>query len=339
MQKGSGNKRVTLRDVAKEAGFSVQTTSHVLSGNQTVILPEITKIKIREAAKKLGYIPNPLAQAIRSGKTNTIAIWMPIDRPIMAYLRMLQIIGEKAKESSYDIVILGLDRKSALTTTGKAPYSWPADAIISIDSEKAVEVYRSKSASNIPVSILGFQEFENGDSVAWDVVGAAKKATQTFIEKGRKNIAHLTLNWIIEEFPREQRRRGYTEAIQEVGAKPIFIVCKEETAQSASEAINSFLKSGGAVDALTCFSDTLAVGAIQALIQNGRQIPEDCLVYGFGNYPEAESCQIPISTIAPPFQQVISQAFDWLLDRIETPNQPSRFELLPMQHIDRQSTD
>lgn len=333
-----GAKRITLKDVAKASGYSVQTASHVLSGNLTVNLPDVTREKIKATAKRLGYIPNPHAQAMRSGKTNTIAVWMPIDRPIMTYLRMLQKIGELAKETNYDILILGLDRQSALTTTGKLPHSWPADAIISIDSEKAVQVYREAAAANTPVAVLGFQQFENGDSVAWDVAGASKLATQSLIKKGRKQIVHISLNWIIEDFPREQRRRGYTEAVEEGGISTVLIPCEEETAESASEALQKYLDSGAKVDGITSFSDTLAIGALKTLLANGIKVPDDCLVYGFGNYPESDACLIPISTISAPISQIITNSFDWLLDRIDNPNQPSRFEILPMQLIERDST-
>lgn len=335
----SHKRRVTLKDVARESGFSVQTASHVLSGNPTVRLAESTRLKIKEAAEKLGYIANPHAQSIRSGKTNTIAIWMPTDRPIMAYLRMLQYIGEEAKKTGHHTIIVGLDRNSALTTTGTAPHRWPVDGILSIDAEKAVQKFRDiPNNQNIPVAVLGFQEFINGDSVAWNVADAFRNATQTLIDRGRKNIAHLTLDWIIEDFPREQRRRGYTEAMTAANLVPNFIISKGESFSDATEAVTEYIKKHPETDAIMAFTDALAVGAVRALIKSGKQVPQDCAVWGLGDYPESESCIVPVSTIRPPLDQVIHQSWQWLTQRIETPNQKQRFAVLEMELVEREST-
>lgn len=339
MAPNQGRKRVTLKDVARESGYSVQTASHVLSGNKTVRLPETTRQKIKEVADQLGYVPNPHAQSIRSGKTNTIAVWMPIDRPTIAYLKMLAIVGEKAKETGYDLIIVGLDRTSALTTTGRPPHRWPVDGIFSIDAEKAVEVFRQKPGNaDLPVAILGFQQFDNGDSVAWNLGEAYNRATQSLIAKGRKHIVHVTLDWIVKEFPREQRRCGYTEAMLDAGLNPVLIPVTGESSQDAADAVAKHLNEGHPVDAIMGVTDTIALGAARALIESRKSIPQDCMVWGQGDYPESANYMVPVSTLRPPLEDAIGQAWDWLMDRIKKPGTPTRFISLPMELVERNST-
>lgn len=332
-------KRVTLRDVAQESGYSVQTASHVLSGTKSVKLPDATRRAVLEAAQKLGYIPNPMAQAMRSGKTNTIAVWMPIDRPIYGYLRILTALGACAKSSGHDLMILGLDRQSALTTTGRPPHRWPVDGILTVDAEKAVEVFRgSQGNGDIPVAVLGFQQFANSDSVGWNLSDGCREAVERLISRGRRKIVHLTMDWVLAEFPREQRRRGYTTAMDDAGLSPTFLSCCGESSSDAKQAVLQFLDKGGELDGLTVFNDTLAAGAVSALLERGLSVPGDVAVWGHGNYPEAESCVVPISTLMPPITAVVGQAWEWLIERVDGFRGEGRFTSLDMELIERDST-
>ncbi len=339
MQPTSGRpKRITLADVARVAGVSVQTASHVLTGNKTVRLPEVTRQKVREAAVTVGYTPNRHAQAIRGGKTQIISIWIPVDRPQVNYLRMLHAINIKARESGYELMIAGLDR-SAFTPDAKTPISWPVDGILAIDASKAVEAYRREpSNASTPIVILGYEEFTNGDAVAWDLLGAVKGATTAMIDRGFTNIVHATTDWILADFPRERRRRGYTEAMEEAGLEPKFVGVAGDSSTLISREVAEYIVKNGLPQGFTSFTDTVAIGVARAVLQSGFSVPGDCMVWGFGNFPESEDFLVPISTLKIPIDEVIDQAWTWLMERIENPSLPSRFSEVPMEPIERQST-
>jgi len=333
-------KRITLADVAREAGVSVQTASHVLADNRTVRLPEQTRQRVRDAAHKVGYRPNRLAQAMKNGKTRMVGVWMPVDRPNISLLQFLQAINSSAHGDNYDLMITGLDGSMAYSGEGRRPHVWPVDGIVSLDAGKAIRAFREDPQNDdIPVAILGLEEYPNSDRVSWDLVEAAREVTNRLIARGCKSIVHVSLDWVLEGFPREQRRRGYTEAMLEAGLEPRFVPVKGESSHPAESAVEEYIQSHGCPDGIFGFTDSLAIGAARAVLNAGRSVPEDCLVWGFGNYPESPDYRIPISTIALPVREVVDQAWAWLLERIERPIEENRLALIPMELIERQSSN
>lgn len=331
-------KRITLRDVAKEAGLSMQTVSHVLSGNPTVRLPESTRARVRAAVDKVGYQPNRHAQAIRGGKTNLISVWMPVDQLNLAYLQYLRVVSEFARRDNYELMVNCLQHTDALLSGGKPPTLYPVDGIISIDSGKAIEAFRQIKGNDItPISILGFERVPFSDSVAWNLDGAAKQATYSLISQGAKSIALVTPKWVYDDFPRERRRRGYSEAMEEAGLPTQFIPYTGETSAEIKGSICNFLEENR-IDAAICFNDAAAMGTIRALQKIGLSVPNDVMVIGYGNYPEAADFSVPISTIRLPIDKVMAQAWTWLTERIKDPALEPRFTVVEMEIIHRESS-
>ena len=325
------SKRITLHDVAAEAGVSIQTVSHVMTGNPTVKLPEATREKVREAAKKVGYTPNRHAQAIRSGKTNVIAIWMPVDRPIVSYIRMLQLVSREAKKTGHELMIVPLDRESGLTEQAVAPNMWPVDGILAMDSGAAVERYRETAeGKSTPVVVIGYELVENGDAVAWNVTESVQKATQRLLDSGCKKIVYITMDWQMRDFPYERRRAGYVAALQQAGLEPVVVV--------ASRAVQEYIAANGVPDAFVGMTDLLAMGAVRAVRSAGKQVPDDCQVMGYGSHPDAEDFEVPISTLRSPIGEVIPRAWEKLNRRIEDPTLPSELETFEMEFVKRDST-
>ncbi len=336
----SSPRRITLADVAREAGVSVQTASHVLAENLSVRLPQSTRDRVKLAAEKVGYRPNRLAQAMKRGKTNVIGVWMPVDRPVLNYLRFLAAINRQAHQSGYDLMITGLDGSMAYFAEGKMPYVWPVDGIIAVDAEKAMETFRADPRNDsIPIALMGYDQFNNCDSVGWDLIGAAKETTRRLIAKGCTRIVHVTLDWVLERFGNEDHRYiGYRQAMEEAGLDPIAVTTDSESSTAAAAAVEAYLSKNPMPDAFFGFTDPLAIGAARAVTQRGHQVPEDCLIWGFGDYPESADARIPISTIRVPIEEVTAKAWEWLTQRIDDPNQPSRVELIAMELIEREST-
>ncbi|MBS1727711.1 MAG: LacI family DNA-binding transcriptional regulator [Armatimonadetes bacterium] len=332
-------KRVRLADVAKEAGLSIQAVSHVLSGNESVRIPEATRIRVREAAKKVGYVPNRLARAMKTGKTKVIAIWINLGRLQITYVRMLQALSDRAKAEGYALMIISVDRDLAYKGEGPPPEFWPVDGVIALDAGKALRTFREDPSNDgTPVVVLAMEEYANGDTVGWDVYGGVRNQVERMIAIGKKRIVHLSPQWIIDGYPREQRRRGYTEAMLEAGLEPVIIPVKNESSDSAEMAMSEYLKTNPMPDCVVGFLDNLAVGGARAILNAGARIPEDCWVFGIGNYPEAADFRVPISSLQVPIDALIDQAWTWLLDRIGNQDQETRVQVLPMEFIEREST-
>lgn len=332
-------KRITLRDVAKEAGVSIQTVSHVLGGNPTVSLPDSTRKKVRDAAERVGYQPNRHAQAIRGGKTKLISVWMPVDRPIVTYMRFLKRISMLAKRDGYELMVNCLQRDDALVEGGKPPTLYPVDGVISIDAGKAIQEFRKiRGNDHIPVSILGFEQVEYGDSVSWNLDGASRRAVEDLISRGARRIAHVTIDWILADFPRERRRSGYVEAMEAAGLEPVFIPATGDTSTEAMESLRAHFLANR-YDAVFCVTDTFALAAARLLLEQGLDIPGDTMVFGTGDYPEAEGFVVPISTVRVNTDSVIDASWAWLMERIADPMISPRMRVLEMDIQHRASTN
>ncbi len=331
--------RITLTDVAREAGVSVQTASHVLAENLTVRLPEATRQRVKAAAAKVGYRPNRLAQAMKKGKTNVVGVWMPLDRPVVSYLRFLQAINSLARKSDFELMITGLDASMAYAAEGRLPHLWPVDGIIALDAGKAMTAFREDPRNlSTPIAVLGNEKFENSDSVSWDLVGGSKAATNRAIQLGCRDIVHVSLDWVLRDFPDENRRCGYEQAMLDAGLEPKFISVPAESSTAAAQSVGEYLTANPTPDAVFGFTDTIAIGAARAILAAGRQIPKECRIWGYGDFPESADYRIPISTMRIPIEEVTKQAWDWLMERFENPEQKSRAAEIPLEFIEREST-
>lgn len=315
-------RRTRLVDVAQEAGVSVQAVSLVLTGNTTARISSQTRSRILEAAEKVGYVPNRLAQSMRSGKTNIIAVWMPIRRPIVTYMRMLARLYDRARSSGYLLQIIGIDNDLAYKGEGEIDHNWPADGVIAIDSGKAIEKFRADRRNDTtPVGVLALEQYDNSDTVAWNLVGASRIAVDRMIQAGRKDVVFVAPQWLLDEYPREQRRRGYSEAMADAGLAPRLIGAPVESSDSAELAMLDYLNENPAPDGVFAFADNMAIGAARALLAKGLSIPADCMVRGFGDTSEAADFRVPLSTIQVPVDALVDQLWEWLLNRIQNPGQ------------------
>ncbi len=329
-------KRVTLADVAAIAGVSVKTVSHVLSGNPTVRLPETTRAKVREAADQVGYRANRLAQAMQSGRTDLISVWIPLERLLPVYQEYLYQLSLRAQASDKGLLVSGVGQELAYAGQGETPKSWPVDGMIVIDAGKSINSFRDDSRNNqIPLSILGFEQFTNADSVGWDVALSSYQVNKSMLDSGCKSIVHISHDWVLADYPREQRRRGYAEAMEEAGLEPVFIGVKGDSSQAAREAFGEYLESNPVPEGVSSFNDRLAIGAILALESRGCKVPQDCQVWGFGDMPESRSWPTPVSSIRTPTVEIIEQAWTWLLERIDDPSIEPRLASIAMEILPR----
>ncbi len=332
-------RRITLTDVAREAGVSVQTASHVMSGNMTVRLPETTRERVRQAAAKVGYQPNRLAQAMRMGRSHMVSVWIPLDRVTPNYMKILKAISEHSQQDGYDTMVVGLSSSFAYNAEGRTPFQWPVDGVIGADAGRAMRKFRENPANDsTPIVVLGMEEYTNGDAVGWDVVGSAYEVTQRMIAKGAKRIVHATLPWVLQDYPNEQRRRGYSEAMVEAGLIPEFAPVDGEASRQVEVSAREWINANGIPDAIFGFTDSIAIGFARALLDAGVRIPEQCMVWGFSDYPEAEDFRVPISSVRAPFEQVVAHGWKWLIDRIENSPGASRSHVYPMEIVERESS-
>ncbi|MGB7756543.1 MAG: LacI family DNA-binding transcriptional regulator [Salinisphaera sp.] len=331
--------RVTLRDVADQADVSVRTVSNVV--NDFPHVAPATRERVQAAIAELGYRPNIAARQLRQGQRLLISLVLPeIDSPYFAEIAAQFV--RAAEQRDWTMHIEQTDGELARERAMLAGTHGPgADGIVfSPWSMGADEVERGPSAP--PVVMLGERPGVGlVDRVVVDNVGAAREATAHLLAGGRRRVAAIGLQPHLSNETGRLRTDGYHQALIAAGLSPdpaLEIPVKRLHRPDGAAAMQELLANVADVDAVFCFTDQLALGAMHALAASGRSVPGDVAVVGFDNI-EAGRYSVPaLSTIAPDKPRLVELVLDCLADRLVDHTLPTREYRVPHRLEIRQSS-
>ncbi|GAB3919531.1 LacI family transcriptional regulator [Microlunatus endophyticus] len=304
----------TLRDVATRSGVSLRTVYYVLS--RTVRIAPDTEAKVRQAMDDLGYRPNLLAQGLRKGRTQVLAMMVPeLDVPYFSEL--VRIVIHAARERGYILMLDQTDGHAAreremlddLARTGLF------DGIIVSSLGLTPEDIADQK---VPIVLLGEHLVgELHDHVTIDSAAAAKDATNHLLDLGRTRIAAIGDQ---KSRTASLRTQGYLEAHRDrgVAVDDNFIVKARRYHRSyGADAVQRLWQQNARrPDGLFCYNDLLALGAMKELHRLGLRVPDDVAVIGFDDIEEGEYSIPGLSTVSPDKAQIGTTAIDLLADRI-----------------------
>ena len=321
-------KSITLRDVAARAGVSLQTVSNVVNGRSARVGEE-TGAKVLEAIAALNYRPNAAARHLRKAPVGVLALAIPdLANPYFAEVSTVVVAAATARGYTVLLDYTNRDREQELlVAAGLRPHL--IDGLI-LDAQCLTA--EDLQAGQLPIVLLGERVYDGPyDHVVVDNVAAARLATEHLIALGRRRIAAIGL-W---EPPAcgapHSRLQGYREALAAAGIAaeprlqaPVFTWHPAPGA----EAMRALLALPEPPDAVFCFNDMLAVGAISALHQAGFRIPEDVAIVGFDDVGEAQFTVPPLTTISPDKAAIGRLAVDLLIQRVTGTRSgpPQRYE-------------
>ncbi|MCW2742785.1 MAG: transcriptional regulator, LacI family [Blastococcus sp.] len=311
--------RVSLKHVAARAGVSVKTVSNVVNGYQHVT--DTTRSRVQQAIEDLNYRPNLVARNLRRGRTGVIALALPeLDLPYFAELARSVI---KAAEGIGLTVLIdqtdGLAAREQQVLGGN--FGGLIDGLIfSPITLGADDLERRRDTT--PLVLLGERVYDGpADHVSIDNVAAARVATGHLIGLGRRRIAAIG----DQEQPTYQtahlRLQGYLEALGEVGlpAPPAWRPPVEGYHRAdGAAAMRSLLDLPEPPDAVFCFNDLLALGALRTLHERGRRVPEDVAVVGWDDVEDGRYSTPTLTTISPDKQQIASLAVEFLASQLDS---------------------
>src|ERR1700761_2974958 len=308
-------KRATIRDVAADAGVSIGTASKALNG-QGRLRPE-TRERVAEAARRLGFAPNPLAQALLAGRTYTVGMittdsFGRFSIPVMLGAEdalgagqmsvfMCDTRDDPERERRY-VEMLTARRVDGLIVTGRR-----------IEPRPPVG-----PRMGIPVVYAMTQAADSDEpAVLPDDVGGGAIAGRHLLETGWRRIAHITGP---ERFLAARRRAaGLTEvlAAAEVPVTDGGVLYGEWSERWGREATSQLLERCPDTDAIFCGSDQIARGAGDALRAAGRRGPDENALVGFGNWdPTVAGADPPLSSVDMCLEDVGRAAAEDLLAAI-----------------------
>ncbi len=320
--------RVRLRDVAERAGVSVKTVSNVVNGYRHV--SPAMRARVQAVIDETGYRPNATARNLRSGRTGVIALALPeLDNPYFAELA--GFVVEEAAQRGWTLLIDqtdGLRDREIVVADGVRHHL--IDGVILSPVALGYDDLAGRSPEDIALVLIG-EKLNAGpaDHVAIDNVAAARAATDHLLSLGRTRVAALGHQPDSgESGVAALRLRGWEEALQGAGLE-VDPDLRGEVATFRREhgvaAMADVLRRGDPPDAVFCFNDTLALGAMRHLADRGLRVPEDVAVIGIDDVADGRFAVPTLSTIAPDKAAIARTAVAMLAERLD----PAGHELVP----------
>jgi len=330
----------TLKDVAERAGVSIKTVSNVVR-DLPLVAPE-TRERVRAAIEQLHYRPNLTARHLRKARLGVLALAIAdLDIPYFSEVGKAVIAAAAAEGYTVLIDYTGGTRDNERhVINGLRPHL--IDGVIL--SPLALEMEDVQpSHVRVPIVLLGERLFgAPWDHIVIDNVSAARLATNHLIGLGRRRIGVIGLQDTSAGETARQRWRGFQEAMNAAGmpVDPALVVEAPSFHRvNGAEAMRHLLTLHPGPDAVFCFNDLLALGAMRALHQAGRRVPDDVAVVGFDDIEEGHFSTPSLTSIAPDKWEIARLAVSLLLARLrgERTGPPERFQP-PYWLVVREST-
>lgn len=321
----------TSFDIAYLAGVSQPTVSRALRGSKAVSLA--TRQRIEAIARELNYSVDKNASSLRSQRSNTIALLFFEDptpdgtniNPF--FLAMLGAITRETANRGLDLLISFQKLEDDWHT--RYQDSHRADGLILLGyGDYTLYVERLTALVENDTRFVRWgsvREDSIGTTVGADNVAAGRLAGEHLVELGRRRIAFL--GQADEHYPEfADRYRGLCTALDAAGlatdpALQADALSSEEQGRAATRAL---LASGAPFDAIFAASDLIAIGAMRALAEAGRKVPDDVAVVGFDDIPAATLTSPPLTTVQQDLVAAGAMLVDTLAEQIEGRDSQSR---------------
>lgn len=334
-----------IKDVAKRANVSISTVSNAIRGSKNVSAE--LRERIQDAIDTLGYQADPFASGLKSRLTNTVGI-VVTDVHRIFFPRVIRGVQDGLATRQINLNLF--DTKDCLEKEKghiEQMRNYCVDGILldSVADYSDVEYLRSLASLNnrgkhIPVVSLErrFAEY-NMDSVSVSNRKGGFLAAEHLIGKGCRNLVFISgpeNSCMVRD-----RLAGCRDALVRLGGGEIQLQVLEGdfSPMAGYQAIREYMERNGKVDGIFAANDQMGVGAMKALKEMGKRIPEEVKVVGFDNSFVASLVSPTLTTVHVSKYQLGRTAAELLLDRLEKPDNSARLIELPVNLVVRQSTD
>ncbi|MER5256963.1 LacI family DNA-binding transcriptional regulator [Streptomyces sp. NPDC002855] len=307
-----------LKDVAERAGVSIKTVSNVVRGETKVA--DRTRERVLRAIADLDYQPNASARHLRTGRSGIIALAVPeLVAPYFAELAAQVIAAAKKRGCTVLIEDTGGSADEELRIA--CGLSDPLIDGVLLSPLRLDEQVLAARERRVPLVLLGEQSYEiPADHVLIDNSAAAREATDHLLSLGRRRIAVIGQPSGPAHATTVQRMHGYLTALHAARVPHDPQLAPDTRAFTRAEgasAMRALLALGDPPDAVFCFNDLLASGALRVAHEHGLRVPQDLAVVGFDDVEESRYSVPSLTTVSPDKRGIAELAVDALLRRID----------------------
>jgi DNA-binding LacI/PurR family transcriptional regulator len=330
---------VGIKDVAREAGVSITTVSHALSGKGR--LPEETRARVQRVAASLGYTPNVVARSLAGGRTGLIATYvsLPGNAPLAFteidyYVDVINAATAAAIERGYALVV-------APSTAGEETWSrLPLDGVVVIDPAEGDPSLAALRERGLALVLIG-RDLHGSPS---DVVVQNDRASGTrtvldhLADRGAARVGLLTFA-TYESFT-EDAVAEYRAWCSRRGQEPVLVAASADSASGPAAfraGAEAFLDLRVRPDGVFCLYEGLGVEVVRLAAERGIRVPEELRVVAISEMGGAETAEPPLSTLELNQAELGATAAELLMDLVE--GEPAfSVEDLPTRLVPRAST-
>ncbi|EEH65158.1 MAG: LacI family DNA-binding transcriptional regulator [Actinomyces urogenitalis] len=305
--------RVTIKDVARQAGVSVTTVSQALNNPEGSRVAAQTRDAVRKVADSLGYRANPSARALRTRRTDTIAL---IGQHLATTEFLGGLIGGAQQEvRHHDGLLIVADTADDIDGVVQTLRDRQVDGII-------LGAFYHQELS-VPVSLLGtptvlVNAFTRQEGYSWvtpDEVAGGRAAAEVLLAAGHRQVAMIGN---VDDIPATHgRREGFLARCRQSGIEPRYVATSPHA--EATQALSTELLAGpDRPTGVFCFSDAMAIGFYFAAAGLGLRIPQDVSVVGFDAMRLIDTSLFPhLTSVALPHAEMAAWAVERLYEQLE----------------------
>ncbi len=326
-----------MKDVARLAGVSTSTVSHVINDNRFV--SEAVKAKITAAIAELNYAPSALARSLKINQTRTIGMLLTASSNPF-YSEVVRGVERSCYERGYSLVLCNTEGdEHRMNRSLETLLQKRVDGLLIMCTESHLP---SADILNryptIPSVMMDWSPFEGDSDIIQDnsLLGG-EMATRYLIERGYRRIACIAGPQ--DKTPARLRLEGFKQAMAqaELPLPASCIVSGDFEFQGGYNAMNQLLTLDPLPEAVFTSNDAMAVGVYHALYQAGLSVPQDIAVVGYDDIELARYMTPPLTTVHQPKDELGELAIDTLLHRLANPGGSQQLLVLTPELIERGS--
>lgn len=333
--RGPRQGRPTLEEVAERAGVSRATVSRVVNGQTTVA--EDLRRAVEAAAAELGYVPHAAARSLVTHRTDSVALILPespnrVFSDDQFFPSVIRGVAGELDAAGKLLVLLTVGSAEARTRAERYAVGGHVDGVMFASLHDADLLPELMLRRGVPVVCNGLPHLA-APCIDVDHMGGVSAAVAYLLSKGRRRIA--TVAGPQDMVAGRARLEGYRQALGEADRRAIVAV-GDFTAESGHAAMRQLLADEPELDAVFVASDLMAHGALQALREAGRRVPEDVSVVGFDDIALASYCDPPLTTVRQPIAEIGRSMARTMLRLLEG-REVEPIQILPTELVVRDS--
>jgi len=316
-------KRITITEIALKADTSIATVSRAINPQTAHLVKRSTRKRILSIVKQAGFLPNPVAQRLATGRSTHIVVFLGSRYDSIFYhdyyIKLISGVMEVLERSPYDLIVRMLKLKEVHCSV--------ADQMRGMDIAGAIVC---DFVGVLEASLNGIEEFDTplvvlnrveknprASYVICDNLKSAYEATNYLLDLGHRRIA--IIKGVSSEQDTIDRLDGYKKALEQrsVSLRDEFIFSGSYATETGVRAVRKFMRLKERPTALFCTNDEIAIGAIEEMVRMGISCPQEISVVGFDGIDAGRYFAPRLTTMRQPIYEMAKRAAQIIINALQ----------------------